>query len=159
VTTVASTGDTSWFTHDRFGLFIHWGLCSMGARHEWQRHNEQIPTQTYDELYLTRFDPDLFDPDAWATAAADAGMKYFVVTAKHHEGFCLWDSAYTDYKATNTPAGRDLLRPLVEAFRRRGIRTGFYYSLIDWHHPDNVIDRHCRASRSEAPNETVIRPG
>jgi alpha-L-fucosidase len=157
VTAAALGGDTSWFTHDRFGLFIHWGLYSMGARHEWLRHNEQVPTDAYDELYFTRFDPDLYDPDTWAAAAADAGMKYFVVTAKHHEGFCLWDSAYTDYKATNTPAGRDLLRPVVEAFRRRGIRTGFYYSLIDWHHPDNVIDRHIGPYREHPDREEMNR--
>jgi alpha-L-fucosidase len=70
-----------------------------------------------------------------------AGMRYVVITSKHHEGFCLWDSDYTDYKATNTPYGKDLLKPFVEAFRAEGIRVGFYYSLIDWHHPEFPIDR------------------
>ncbi len=133
-------GDTEWFVNDRFGMFIHWGLYSMGARHEWLMNKENIPVAEYERRYFQRFDPDLYNPEAWARAAADAGMKYFVVTTKHHEGFCLWDSKLTDYKAPNTPAKRDLLRPLVEAFRGQGLKTGFYYSLIDWHHPHFVID-------------------
>lgn len=133
-------GDTSWFVHDRFGLFIHWGLYAMPARHEWVKSNEKIRDDEYDNKYFKHFDPDLYDPDAWAEAAAYAGMKYFVITTKHHEGFCLWDSKLTDYKATNTPAKRDLLRPMVEAFNKRGLRTGFYHSLIDWHHPHYVVE-------------------
>ncbi len=131
---------TDWFVHDRFGLFIHWGLYALPARHEWVKQREEIADEVYDSKYFARFDPDLYDPVAWAAAAADAGMKYFVVTSKHHEGFCLWDSQLTDYKATNTPAGRDLLKPMVEAFRQRDMKVGFYHSLIDWHHPDFVID-------------------
>lgn len=133
-------GDTCWFTRDRFGLFIHWGLYSLPARHEWIKKREEIPDEQY-ERYFKHFDPDLYDPKIWAKAAAFAGMKYFVVTTKHHEGFCLWDSQLTDYKATNTPAGRDLLQPMVEAFRDENLRVGFYHSLIDWHHPHFVIDR------------------
>ena len=95
-------GDTSWFTHDRFGLFIHWGLYALPARHEWVKQREEIPDAQYDR-YLKYFDPDLYDPEAWADAAANAGMKYFCVTTKHHEGFALWDSKLTEYKATNTP--------------------------------------------------------
>jgi alpha-L-fucosidase len=132
-------GDTSWFVQDRFGLFIHWGLYAMGARHEWLQHREKIPHEKYN-LYFKHFNPDLYDPKLWADAAANAGMKYFVITTKHHEGFCLWDTKYTDYKAPNTPAGRDLLRPMVEAFRGRGLRTGFYHSLLDWHHPHYLLD-------------------
>ncbi len=101
---------TAWFVHDRFGMFIHWGLYAQPARHEWVMHNEQIAPEVY-EQYFRLFDPDLYDPEAWAEAAANAGMKYLVITSKHHEGFCLWDSALTDYKAPNTPAKRDLLRP------------------------------------------------
>jgi alpha-L-fucosidase len=138
-TASTTTADTSWFVRDRFGLFIHWGLYSMAARHEWVQSNERIPKEKYD-TYFKHFDPDLYDPNLWADAAANAGMKYFVVTTKHHEGFCLWDSKQTDYKATNTPAGRDLLSPMVKAFRERGLRAGFYYSLLDWHHPDFVLD-------------------
>lgn len=133
-------GDTSWFVRDRFGLFIHWGLYALGARHEWLKHLEEIPNEIYDDRYFRHFDPDLYDPNLWAQAASDAGMKYFVVTTKHHEGFCLWDSKLTDYKAPNTPAGRDLLRPMVEAFRSRGMRAGFYHSLIDWHHDQYILD-------------------
>jgi alpha-L-fucosidase len=132
-------GDTSWFVHDRFGLFIHWGLYALPARHEWVKQRERMTDEQYD-VYFRHFDPDLYDPNAWAEAAANAGMKYFVVTTKHHEGFCLWDSKYTDYKAPNTPARRDLLRPMVEAFRAHGLKVGFYHSLIDWHHPDFVLD-------------------
>lgn len=151
-------GDTSWFTHDRFGMFIHWGLYSLGARHEWLRHNEKVPTELYDSKYFSRFDPDLFDPSLWAQLAADAGMKYYVITTKHHEGFCLWDSKFTDYKAPNTPAGRDLLRPIVEAFQQKGLRTGFYYSLLDWHHPDFFIDKHLGPYR-EDPNIDKLNEG
>lgn len=139
---LAMKGDTSWFVKDRFGMFIHWGLYSMAARHEWLKHNEKIKNEVYDARYFKHFDPDLYDPKQWAAAAAGAGMKYFVITTKHHEGFCLWDSKLTDYKATNTPAKRDLLRPMVDAFREQGIRVGLYHSLIDWHHPDYIIDPH-----------------
>jgi len=134
-----TVGDTTWFAHDRFGLFIHWGLYALPARHEWVKQREQIPDDVYDK-YFKRFDPDLYDPDVWAEAASNAGMKYFVVTTKHHEGFCLWDSKLTDYKATKTPCGKDLIKPMVKAFRAHNMRIGFYHSLIDWHHPHFVID-------------------
>lgn len=134
-----TVGDTDWFTHDRFGLFIHWGLYALPARHEWVKHRERMTNEEY-EKYFKHFDPDLYDPDLWAQVTRDAGMKYFVITTKHHDGFCLWDSQLTDYKATNTPAGRDLIKPMVEAYRNQGMRVGFYHSLIDWHHPDFVID-------------------
>ncbi|XID93129.1 alpha-L-fucosidase [Paenibacillaceae bacterium WGS1546] len=130
---------SEWFTEARFGLYIHWGLYALGARHEWMRSREFLSNEDY-EKYFRRFDPDLYDPVRWAKLAADAGMKYMVVTTKHHEGFCLWDSKLTDYKATNTPCGKDLLRPMLEAFRSEGIRTGLYYSLLDWHHPDYTVD-------------------
>lgn len=132
-------GDTSWFVHDRFGMFIHWGLYALPARHEWVKMREEISDEDY-QKYFEHFDPDLYDPGIWAKAAANAGMKYFVITTKHHEGFCLWDSKLTDYKASNTPYGKDVLRPMVDAFRSEGLRVGFYHSLIDWHHPDYPID-------------------
>ncbi|MDR1734183.1 MAG: alpha-L-fucosidase [Oscillospiraceae bacterium] len=135
-------GDTVWFTHDRFGMFIHWGLYALPARHEWVQHNESIQPEDY-RKYFDRFDPDMYDPREWAKAAKAAGMKYAVMTAKHHEGFCMFDSAYTDYKCSNTNGaakGRDLLKEYAAAFRAEGLRVGFYYSLIDWHHPDFVID-------------------
>lgn len=132
-------GDTEWFRHDRFGMFIHWGLYAMPARHEWIKTRERIPEEKYDK-YFKYFDPDLYDAKEWARQAKAAGMKYAVFTTKHHEGFCMFDSKYTDYKCTNTPAGRDLVKEYVDAFRAEGIRVGFYYSLIDWHHPDFPLD-------------------
>jgi alpha-L-fucosidase len=134
-----ATGNTTWFTHDRFGLFIHWGLYALPARHEWVKQRERITDEAY-QPYFEHFDPDLYDPRAWAADAKRAGMKYAVLTSKHHEGFCLWDSALTDYKATKTPAGRDLIRPWVEAFRDEGLKVGFYHSVIDWHHPEFPLD-------------------
>jgi len=136
-----TAGDTSWFVHDRFGLFIHWGIYSVAGRHEWVKNRERITDEEY-QKHFDHFDPDLYDPAVWAREAKNAGMKYFVVTSKHHDGFCLWDSKLTDYKAPNTPAGRDLLKPMVEAFRAEGLKVGFYHSLIDWHHPEFPIDRH-----------------
>ena len=133
-------GKTDWFVRDRFGMFIHWGLYAMPARHEWVRFHEKILDEDY-AIYFELFNPDLFNPREWAKAAKDAGMKYVVFTTKHHEGFCMWDSKYTDYKVTNTPCGKDLLREVVDAFRAEGLKIGFYYSLLDWHHPDFVIDR------------------
>nr|WP_157259916.1 alpha-L-fucosidase [Paenibacillus sp. OSY-SE] len=126
---------TEWFTNDRFGIFIHWGLYAIPARGEWVRSFEQISVEGY-EQYFNTFNPENYDPKAWAKAAKQAGMKYAVMTTKHHDGFCLFDSAMTDYKATNTPAGRDLIREYVDAFRAEGLKVGFYYSIIDWHHPD-----------------------
>src|SRR5690349_10567827 len=123
-------GNTEWFVDDRFGMFIHWGLYAMAARHEWVKHREEINDADY-QKYFDHFNPDLYNPREWARAAREAGMKYFVVTSKHHEGFCLWDSQFTDYKAPNTPCEKDLLRPMVEAFREEGLKVGFYYSLID----------------------------
>lgn len=132
-------GDAEWFVHDRFGMFIHWGIYSVVARHEWIKNYEQISDADY-QKYFDHFDPDLYDPQQWARTARNAGMKYFVVTTKHHDGFCLWDSKLTDYKAPHTPAGQDLIRPLVEAFRSEGLKIGFYHSLIDWHHPEFPVD-------------------
>ena len=132
-------GNTDWFVHDRFGLFIHWGLYALPARHEWVKNQEELDDDAY-QPYFDHFDPDLYDPKLWAQAAAGAGMRYFVVTTKHHEGFCLWDSELTDYKATNTPHGRDLLVPMVDAFRNQDMKVGFYHSLLDWHHPEFRID-------------------
>ncbi len=133
-------GDTSWFIHDRFGMFIHFGLYSLPARHEWIKSYEKIPEEKY-QKYFEHFNPDLYDPKVWARQAREAGMKYVVLTTKHHEGFCLFDTKYTDYNVMNTPYGKDIVREYVDAFRAEGIHVGFYYSLIDWHHPDFTIDR------------------
>ena len=130
----------AWWTNDRFGMFIHWGLYALPARHEWVKNQERITTEDY-QKYFDNFNPDLYNPREWAKMAKAAGMKYAVITTKHHEGFCLFDSKFTDYKAPNTAVGKDLLKEWVEAFRAEGLQIGFYYSLIDWHHPDFTIDR------------------
>lgn len=138
-----------WWTNSRFGMFIHWGLYALPARHEWVKNRERMTNEQY-QKYFEYFNPDLYNPKEWALMAKEAGMKYVVLTAKHHEGFCLWDSKYTDYKATNTPIGKDLIKEYVEAFRAEGLKVGFYYSLIDWHHPDYTIDsRHPQRQESD----------
>jgi alpha-L-fucosidase len=129
-----------WWTDARFGMFIHWGLYALPARHEWVKNIERMNNTQY-QKYFDYFNPDMWDPHEWAKMAKAAGMKYVVLTAKHHEGFCLFDSKFTDYKSTNTPFGRDIIKDYVEAFRTEGLKVGFYYSLIDWHHPDYTIDR------------------
>lgn len=129
-----------WWTHDRLGMFIHWGIYALPARHEWVKNYERISDENY-QKYFDNFNPDLYNPKEWAAKAKEAGMKYVVITTKHHDGFCLWDTKYTDFKVTNTPYKKDLIKPLVDAFRAEGIRVGFYYSLIDWHHSDFTYDR------------------
>jgi alpha-L-fucosidase len=121
-------------------MFIHWGAYALAARHEWVKNRERITDVEY-RKYFDHFNPDLYDPRQWARLAKNAGMKYFVITSKHHEGFCLWDSKYTDYTAANTPYGKDLLKPMVDAFRAEGLKVGFYYSLLDWHHPEYPVDK------------------
>jgi alpha-L-fucosidase len=132
----------------RLGLFVHFGLYALPARHEWVKNREELTDEQY-QPYFDHFDPDLYDPTKWARAAKNAGMKYAVLTSKHHEGFCLWDSDLTDYKATKTPYGKDLLGPFVEAFRAEGLGVGFYHSLIDWHHPEFPVDT-MHAQRNDA---------
>jgi alpha-L-fucosidase len=122
-------------------MFIHWGLYALPARHEWVKNQERITNETY-QKYFDEFNPDQFDPKKWAKEAKAAGMKYAVLTTKHHEGFCLFESKYTNYKASKTAAKRDLVKEYVDAFRAEGIKVGFYYSLIDWHHPDFTIDKY-----------------
>lgn len=128
-----------WFVKDRFGMFIHWGLYAIPARGEWIKTIERIEDKEYDK-YFEEFNPTDYNPKEWAKIAKQAGMKYAVMTAKHHDGFCLFDSKYTDYKSTNTKCGRDLIKEYVEAFRNEGIKVGLYYSLLDWHHEDYVVD-------------------
>ena len=118
-------GDTEWFVHDRFGMFIHFGLYAVPGRHEWVQSYEMIHNEQYDK-YMEFFNPDLFDAKQWARKAKEAGMKYAVLTTKHHEGFCMFDSQYTDFKITNTAFGRDLVREYVEAFRAEGLKVGLY---------------------------------
>jgi alpha-L-fucosidase len=140
----------AWFRDARLGLFVHWGLYALPARHtpttghggrqsEWIRTTAPLSDEHYDR-YFRHFDPDLFDAAEWAALAKRAGMGYAVLTTKHHDGFCLWDSDLTDYKVTNTPHARDIVAEYAEAFRAAGLRVGLYHSLIDWHHPDFHID-------------------
>lgn len=124
-----------WYTEARFGMFLHWGLYAIPARGEWMRSFEKVTNEAY-QPYFDEFNPVDYNPREWARMAKEAGMKYMVLTAKHHDGFCLFDSQYTDFKSTNTPCGRDLIREYVDALREEGIRVGLYYSLLDWHHPD-----------------------
>lgn len=124
-----------WFREARFGLFVHYGLYSIPAMGEWLRSNEEVPPEDY-EHYISDFTAEHCDPAAWVRMAARAGMKYAVLTAKHHDGFCLFDSALTDFTSIHAPAHRDIVREFVEACRKEGLRPGIYYSLIDWHHED-----------------------
>ncbi|WP_346879815.1 alpha-L-fucosidase [Clostridium sp. UBA3061] len=134
---------TKWFQEARFGMFIHWGLYSIPAAGEWIMTNQQMTVEEY-KPYFAEFNPTKYNPRQWAKLAKKAGMKYAVMTAKHHDGFCLFDSAYTDYKSTNTKAGRDLIKEYIDAFRTEDIKIGLYYSLLDWHHEDYPAygDRH-----------------
>ena len=119
----------------RFGMFIHWGPVTLkGTGISWSR-GYQVPIEEYDNLYK-RFNPVKFNGQQWAKAAKEAGMKYVVLTTKHHDGFCLFDTKQTDYNIMHTPFGRDATKELAEACRKEGIRFGAYYSTCDWHHPD-----------------------
>ena len=110
------TRRTKWFLESRFGMFIHWGLYAIPARGEWVRSRERIPVEAY-QPFFDEFNPRDFDARAWAKMAKAAGMKYAVLTAKHHDGFCLFDSALTDYKSTNTPFGRDIVKEYTGIIR------------------------------------------
>ena len=114
-----TAGKTDWFIEDRLGMFIHFGLYSMKAKWEWYKTTDLLSDEEYDN-HLKYFNPDMFDAREWAKKAKATGMKYAVLTTKHHEGFCLFDSEYTDYKITNTPFGRDLVKEYVDAFRAEG---------------------------------------
>ena len=139
-----------WFRHDRFGMFIHWGLYAIPARGEWVRNQEEIPDEVYRPL-ADEFNPVDYNPAEWAKLAKQAGMKYAVLTAKHHDGYCLFDSQYTDFKSTNSPCKRDLVREFLDAFRAEGLKVGLYYSLLDWNHPDFPADsRHAMRNHPEA---------
>ncbi|MEN8156468.1 MAG: alpha-L-fucosidase [Bacteroidota bacterium] len=139
-TEAQKTQRMAWWSEARFGMFIHWGLYAQPARHEWVKKRERIPDEAY-QKYFEMFNPDLFDPHEWAKKAKAAGMKYAVITSKHHEGFCMFSSDQTDYNIMNTPYGEDIIKEWVDAFRAEGLGIGFYYSLIDWHHPEYTIDR------------------
>ena len=125
------------FADRKFGLFIHWGLYSIPGRGEWVQHNEQIPAAEYEPLQ-DQFRGERFDADAIARLAVECGMRYIVMTAKHHDGFCLFDSALTDYTTAKSAAGRDFIGELAAACHKHGLGFHPYYSFWDWHHPDFV---------------------
>jgi alpha-L-fucosidase len=136
----------AWWREARFGMFIHWGVYSVPAGTwqgkeipgigEWIMNTAKIPVADY-RNFAKQFNPVKYDPDAWVRLAKEAGMKYIVITSKHHDGFALFDSKVTDWDAVDaTPYGKDLLKPLAEACRKHGIRLGFYYSQAqDWNNP------------------------
>ena len=126
-----------WWHEARFGMFVHWGLYSQLGRHEWVMNRERIPVKEYEKLART-WEVNPRPMRQWARLARDAGMKYIVLTTKHHEGFCLWDTEQTDYNAVKCTPGRDLVAEYVDACREYGLKVGFYYSLMDWHHPDGA---------------------
>jgi alpha-L-fucosidase len=126
-----------WWIDAKFGMFIHWGLYSIIGQQEWVMESEGIPIPRY-EILAQHFKPRPNVAREWARLAKAAGQKYMVLTTKHHEGFCLWDTKLTNYCATKQGPKRDLVREFVDAARAEGMRVGFYYSLMDWHHPDGI---------------------
>ncbi|HUT01475.1 MAG TPA: alpha-L-fucosidase [Phycisphaerae bacterium] len=139
-----------WWHDARFGMFVHWGLYAQLGRHEWVMNRERIPVAEYEKLAAT-WKPKPRPAREWARLAKKAGMKYMVMTTKHHEGFCLWDTRQTDYNAVKCGPGRDLVGEYVDACREFGLRIGFYYSLMDWHHPDGA-----RCFRNEAARRRFL---
>jgi alpha-L-fucosidase len=135
-----------WWRQAKFGMVIHWGLYSLLGRHEWVMNRERIPLAEYEAL-AGQFKADKCDPRAWARLAREAGQKYMVLTTKHHEGFCLFNSRLTDYTAMHAPARRDIVAEYAQAARAEGLRVGLYYSLMDWHHPDGAACFHDAAAR------------
>jgi len=134
-----------WFREARFGMFIHWGVYSVPAGMwkgkpvkgiaEWVQSRAQIPVAEYTPL-KDQFNPVKYDADAWVSLAKQAGMKYIVITSKHHDGFCLWDSDQTDWDIASTPYKKDLLKQLAAACKKHELKLCFYHSIMDWHHPD-----------------------
>ena len=127
----------AWWHEARFGMFIHWGLYAQLGRGEWVMNRERIPIAEYEQLAETWAPKEGFARE-WAELAAQAGMRYMVLTARHHDGFCLFDSALTDYTSAKRGPRRDLVAEYVAAARAKGLRVGLYFSLMDWHHPDNT---------------------
>ncbi|MBK6941705.1 MAG: alpha-L-fucosidase [Planctomycetes bacterium] len=145
----------AWWRDARFGMFIHWGLYAIPAgawndathHGEWIRDTAQIPVEDYEAL-KAKWNPTAFDAARWADIAAKAGMKYVVITTKHHDGFCLFDSAHTDWDVMSTPFQRDVMKEIAQAFRARGIRVCWYHSIMDWHNPDYLPRRPWETTRS-----------
>jgi alpha-L-fucosidase len=144
-----------WWRDARFGMFIHWGLYAVPAGEwngvttygEWIRHTAQIPLETYDQ-FVGKFNPVQFNAEDWVKMAKDAGMKYIVITSKHHDGFSIFDSQHSDFDIMATPFKRDILKELADACQREGIKLCFYHSIMDWHHPDYLPRRPWEKDRS-----------
>lgn len=159
-----------WFTDAKYGMFIHFGLYSQlggiykgndeGRYAEWIQANQQIPKSEYVKL-LETWTPKKFNAKKIVRLAKKAGMKYLVITTKHHEGFCLWDSEYTEYDIASTPMkGRDFIKELSEACKKQGIRFGTYYSIIDWNHPSHDIpDLNAKEVTRESWQNPKFHPG
>ena len=128
------SGAKHWFHEKRFGLFVHWGIYAAGGIHEQEEWRRHVPPEAY-RKYADRFDPTGFSPAEWLDMAQEAGMQYLVFTAKHHDGFCMWDTRETDYSIMHTPYGRDVLRMLADECHKRDFPLELYYSCVDWHHP------------------------
>jgi len=145
----------AWWRDARFGMFIHWGLYAVPAGEwngetnhaEWIRTTAQVPLEEYDQL-VDKFNPVQFDANEWVRMAREAGMKYIVITSKHHDGFCLFDSEYTDFDIMSTPFKRDIMKELAEACRKEGMKMCWYHSIMDWHHPDYLPRRGWETARS-----------
>jgi alpha-L-fucosidase len=162
-----------WWRDAGFGMFIHWGVYSIPAGiykgqevkgiGEWIMHSAKIPVQEYEE-YAKAFNPTKFDAKEWVKIAKQAGVKYIVITSKHHDGFCLWDSKVTEYDIMDTsPFKRDILKELTEACKAAGIRMCFYHSIMDWHHPDAESKKDYPHQNSENPDwnnyrENYLKP-
>jgi alpha-L-fucosidase len=144
----------AWWRNSKFGLFIHWGIYSVPAGEwngktnyaEWIREQAHIPLNVYDN-FVKEFDPVKFNAEQWVKMAKEAGMKYIVITSKHHDGFCMFDSKYTDFDIMSTPYHKDILKALTNAAHKAGIKIGFYYSIMDWHHPDYLPRRSWEKNR------------
>lgn len=136
----ASANRLDWFREARFGLFIHWGVYSQIGREEWARELLQIPWAEY-QKYARSFNPVNYNPREWVRLAREAGIRYIVITSKHHDGFCLYDSAFTKNDSLEARIKRDLLGELVKACREQDLPIGFYYSIMDWYHPDYLPRR------------------
>ena len=136
----ASSKGVKEFQKAGFGLSVHWGLYSLSSEgNEWIYYEQQIPFAKYKKR-MERFNPTRFNAEEWADLMLEVGQKFLVITSKHHDGFCLWDTALSEFKVTNTPFGRDILQELAQALHDRNLGLHFYYSLVDWTHPDYRTD-------------------
>ncbi len=125
------------FQDERFGMFVHWGIYAVGAWHEQEQWRKQIPKEAYIK-YASEFNPEGYSPDAWFSLAKEAGMDYVVFTAKHHDGFCMWDTKFTDYSIMHTPYGKDILAEVAKSCEKFGLKLGLYYSVPDWHQKNSI---------------------